>query len=499
MGFAEMTFDNARDAAQFLETMEDDDAFETSWASLRAHFADDDLIWQEKPRRLIRRRLFDEAIALIDARDFGDITNRDRQVLKADLLFWARAHERAGKIFDDLIALSTDDQDVRLIYAKRLMQEGKLVKCRRLLEPVEDAFPSGTQACRFSEHTRALMAILTAREGRPLQESEDARILAMKHAIRHFRDRTLRPAGTLGLGKIALLTGGLGAGGAERQISRLAVELEKARLSGQPVSGMKVTGKVELIVRAADKGHGKDFFLPFIKENGISVQEIRHLEPVSAKSTGVTEPELLALLSYLPASVTFGVERLTPYLIEQKFDIVSAWQDGACLFSALAALIAGVPHIQLVIRDLPPTMRRHFFRPDYEVLYRAMAEIPGVRFLSNSKAAADAYSKWVDVPHDQFGILYNGVEPMPALGDRDATAMWEEFRRRTSDATRTIGGVFRFETGKQPHVWIRFAARYIRSHPGTRFIIVGGGSLLDQCRTLASELGVSERILFTDR
>jgi glycosyltransferase involved in cell wall biosynthesis len=208
---------------------------------------------------------------------------------------------------------------------------------------------------------------------------------------------------------------------------------------------------------------------------------------------------MLELLEYLPPSVNYGVKRLVQYIRESGADTISAWQDGACLFTSLAALIAGVPHIQLAIRGLPPSMRRHMYRPEYEVLYRAMSEIPGVSFISNNVTAARAYGEWLDIPMSRFAIVYNGVEPMKASPSRTCRKQWKEFREATPDATHTIGSVFRFDTDKQPLMWIRFAARYLKRHPNTRFVLVGDGRLLPNAQELAAELGIADRILFTGR
>jgi hypothetical protein len=196
----------------------------------------------------------------------------------------------------------------------------------------------------------------------------------------------------------------------------------------------------------------------------VELQQI-NLFPAIPPSELTRDSGLLQLLEYLPPVVNFGVQRLTRHFIESETDVASVWQDGACLFAGLAALLAGVPQIQLAIRGLPPSMRRHMFRPEYEVLYRAMGQVPGVTFLSNSVSAARAYASWLDIPLDRFRIVYNGVEPMSAQPTPDCEKLWAEFAASTPDATHTIGGVFRFDTDKQPLLWIRFAARYLKRHP----------------------------------
>jgi glycosyltransferase involved in cell wall biosynthesis len=79
----------------------------------------------------------------------------------------------------------------------------------------------------------------------------------------------------------------------------------------------------------------------------------------------------------------------------------------------------------------------------------------------------------------------------------ECTRAWDAFATTTTDAEQTIGGVFRFDVDKQPTLWIRFAARYLKRYPNSRFVLVGAGRLLQHAQDLAAELGISDRILFT--
>src|SRR4051794_1786859 len=257
----------------------------------------------------------------------------------------------------------------------------------------------------------------------------------MKHAILHFRDRELPPRSHDGLGRLTLVTGSLGAGGAERQLTRLAIELERARKTNGSVAGIPLDRPVEVLVRSHGSEKQNDFYLAELQSDGVELRQINLFESVSARSLGVSEQDLLTLLDYLPPSVNYGVKRLARYLRESGTETVSAWQDGACLFTGLAALVAGVPQVQLAIRGLPPSMRQHMFRPEYEVLYRAMAQIPGVSFVSNNVSAARAYAEWLDIPLNRFSIVYNGVEPMHARPSTACEKQWRQFVASTPDAT----------------------------------------------------------------
>jgi len=486
-------------AIELLAAIESDDEFELQWRTFNQIYPRSEALWIARVNRCIKNKAFGLAVEMIDAHDFGEDLYELGLLTKAELLYNAREPGRAGEIFDRLIECFPERRDIRVNFAKRLFADGLLAKAHGLLAPIRDQLSEGSKGRTLWDSVKALHELLSKLEGSALAADEDVRLLAMKHAILHFRDREIRAPSGGGLGRLSLITGSLGPGGAERQLTRLAINLERARKAGELVGGVELSRPVEIVVRSHGPEKQNDFFLRDVEDAGVEIHQLNLVKPVAPKALGITDSELLTLLDYLPPSVNYGVKRLAPHLIESDSDTASAWQDGACLFVGLAALLAGVPHIQMCIRGLPPSLRRHMFRPEYEPMYRAMAEVPGVTFLSNSRAAARAYSEWLDIPLDRFVIVYNGVPKLPAEAAAEDEAKWQAFVDATPDATHTIGGVFRFDTDKQPNVWIRFAARYLKEHPNTRMLLVGGGRLLEGAQELARELRIADRILFTDR
>lgn len=475
-----------------MEAIADEAAYEKRWTELDGEHPNNSLLFVSRVRRIIRRKDFDEAVALVDGHEFSD----EDLIAKAELLFDSRQTDRADEVYSAILDADPERRDVRISYGKRLLAYGHLQRAHDLLLPLRESFAEGTKSQELVEKAQHMHAMLTELEGESIAEVDDARIVAMKHAILRFRGRTPRRPSGSGLGRLCLITGGLGAGGAERQLTRLAVELERARRETGSVAGIPLKHPVQVLVRAHDAERQNDFYLSDLNAAGVDVHQINEFTPVAPKNLGIEDEALLDLLGYMPSSVNYGVKRLVDYFRDSKMDTVSIWQDGACLFAGLAALIAGVPHIQLAIRGLPPSLRRHMFRPEYEAFYRAMAEIPGVSFISNNISAARAYAEWLDIPLDRFAIVYNGVEPMKVEPSSDCEKRWKEFVKATPDAEHTVGSVFRFNTDKQPLMWIRFAARYLKKHPKSRIVMVGGGRLLPNAQELAKELGIAERILF---
>jgi glycosyltransferase involved in cell wall biosynthesis len=486
-------------AARELLKATDGAEFQAQWDALDRAHPGNASVFAARVRWLIRRKHVEQAIELIDSYDFGDPADALNHMLKAELLFEAHEHGRADQLFRELMEADRKNRrHVALRYAKRLFAEGLLRRAVETVGPVRQRFRDGGKGRAYIAKLENYLSLLTRLEGRVPDLDENCRLLAMKHAILSFRDRPLPSRQPKGLGRLTLITGGLGPGGAERQLTRLAVELERARKTEGAIGGIRLDRPVEIVVRAHGPEKQNDFYVGEVLAGGVELDQINYFDVVPPAEL-CADPELLQLLEYLPPSVNFGVRRLTRHFIRSGTDTASAWQDGACLFTGLAALLAGVPHVQLAIRGLPPSMRRHMFRPEYEVFYKAMAQVPGVTFISNSKSAARAYAEWLDIDVDRFRIVYNGVEPMCPEPSESCEKRWREFVEATPDATHTVGGVFRFDTDKQPLLWIRFAARYLKRHPDSRMLLVGGGRLLQNAIDLAEDYGISDRILFVGR
>jgi glycosyltransferase involved in cell wall biosynthesis len=472
-------------------------AFEERWAELDRQFPGHALVSAARIRHMIQHRAFEQALAAVAQCDFGNTI--EHRLLKAELLFDAHDTEGADQLYMSLIAQEPGRRDVHMSYAKRLLNYGHLLRAREIMRPVSELLDEGSRGAAIGKKIEEMIVLLEELEGGPLPKGRDDRITAMKHAILWFRGRDVRPRKSAGLGKLSLITGSLGPGGAERQLTRLAIELEKARVADGTVGSVELDQSIDVVVRSHGAEKQNDFYLDDIHAAGITPFQINDFAVAPLKTLKLDDERLMQLLDYVPSSVNFGIKRLTGYFNDAETATASMWQDGACLFAGLAALIAGVPQIQLAIRGLPPSMRRHMYRPEYEVFYRAMSEVPGVTFLSNNISAARAYAEWLDIPLDRFSIVYNGVQPMCPDPSPRCEEMWGRFVEKTADATHTIGGVFRFDTDKQPILWIRFAARYLKQHPDARIVLVGGGRLLDSAIQHAEELGIADRVLFVGR
>lgn len=470
------------------------------WAALLQDCPEDLQVVRFCAMRFVKDRRVEEAMALVD-HHLPESDDAARMFARAKLLSDIRAHDRSDELFRRLILQNTD-RNMRVEFAKRLRKRGLLIDAFEAIAPVAKHLAPGSKAAELAEQLASEYAFYQRFESEEALAGQDVRIVSMKHAILHFRNRKIEEAGPENTVSVALVTGTLGPGGAERQLTRLAGEL--TRLSKAPEQAppdiLMRPRKVEVLVKQHTEPTGAskkqdDFFLPVLVEAQIPVTEINRLPAVSVAHQTIPEENLARLLEHLPPPVHYGVTRLTPVLRENAFDVVSLWQDGTCLFGALAALLAGVPTIHLVFRGLPPNIRKDRFRAEYPELYQALAQVPGVVFVSNSRKAAEAYSEWLGIPIMRFHILYNGVPDLATDASEEDKQKWQAFLENTSDATETVGGVFRLEPDKRPQLWIKLAALYLKKRPKARFFIVGDGRLRENIEALAEELEVTDRLL----
>ncbi|OWT60566.1 glycosyltransferase [Candidimonas nitroreducens] len=449
--------------------------------------------------RLVKERHVEDAMALIDKYLPERLDDPIDCLARAELLSDAGAHGESDMLFRYLIK-HYDGRDARVGFAKRLNKRGMLVDALASIEPVAHTLPANSKAAALAASLKETCEFFRRHDPDSLRSGEDIRIAAMKHALMQFRERVqpARPDGHAA--KIALVTGSLGPGGAERQLTRLATHLK--RISGTRMDRSAcTTGEVEVLVKQhsaaspEDRSRRVDFFLSDLRAAEVPVTEINRMKPVAVSHQQIDDEDLKRLLGCLPPQVHYGVTRLAPYLREREIDVISLWQDGTCLFGALAALLAGVPVIHLVFRGLPPNVRRERYRPEYPILFRALSEVPGVEFVTNSQTCANEYAAWLGIPVERFHILYNGVPELSTEGSAQDEAKWREFETRTADAEETIGGVFRLQPEKRPLLWLRLAARYLKRRPRARFFIVGDGRLVEKVEALARDLDIADRLL----
>lgn len=469
------------------------------WTDVHEKFPDNYRALQYRLRWLSRHQRTTEGLEILERHYPGAPSDADRRLNKAELLVELREIAAAKVLFISTLADFPDSKNAPLIYAKRLREWGELTEALAILDRFLATEQAPKSASVMAEELRKGMEVLDQRAPDWRTCGIPARIVVLRAAIDIFRDRSARPVEPGQLGSVSLITGSLGTGGAERQLARTAARLERTRRESGSICGRPIRGPIQVVVKSLSRENNHDFFLPMIACEQVEAYQIDNMTPARPAELVAEDSDLRHLLPLVPAHAAFGTQRLVEHFRRHATDVAYIWQDGAVLFAALAALVAGVPRIVLNVRGLPPILRPHLFRGEYEPMYRALAQIPGVEFMSNSHAAAKAYCDWLGLPQERFNIVHNGVEHLPPDPNETDEERWQKFERRTADATETIGGVFRIDVDKRPELWIDFVRAHHEARPNARFVLVGSGPLLPRVRQRAAELGIADRILFVGR
>jgi glycosyltransferase involved in cell wall biosynthesis len=165
--------------------------------------------------------------------------------------------------------------------------------------------------------------------------------------------------------------------------------------------------------------------------------------------------------------------------------------DYCNVLGGIAADLVGVPHIIQSGRSMAPdhfSIFQPYMRPGYRSLFKRRKTI----LLNNSRAGAQDYARWLDLPPTQIRVIHNGFEFPPAASAR----VREDERRKFNIHNKAIvvGSVIRFSEEKRPKLLIDMARVLLRTHPKLKFLIFGAGPMFEDMKNYVASCGCSESI-----
>jgi glycosyltransferase involved in cell wall biosynthesis len=285
-------------------------------------------------------------------------------------------------------------------------------------------------------------------------------------------------------GRVVMVCGSLQPGGAERQLANTLVGLAGSSLES-------VTLLCDCL--QPDTKQNFDFYLPLAQSSGAAIRVIktswgafdRLLLPRSLKAA-LFHPNLIADV----ANLYLEFRTLRP-------EIVHAWLDWSNVRAGLAAVLAGVPKVFLSGRNLSP---RHFeFHTEYfHPVYTALLEWGGdqIRFLNNSQAGANDYADWLSIPREKIRVIRNGIHLAENVSLMPTHAGAFRLRYGIPASAPIVGGMFRFNSEKQPLLWLEAAGRIALKLPDAHFVIFGDGPMRHEMEKTVRRLGIKERTHF---
>jgi glycosyltransferase involved in cell wall biosynthesis len=485
-------------AARLIERCGGPTVARESWENVRSRFPDD----SEAACMTLRHRV--RANGRSGARrDYEELTadlppGFDGSLLRAMLVIELQDSEEIISVFDELLQQYPEQELGYLRYSTWLRRRGYIGQAASVLR---EGIAAAQTTLRLHQSVAELEPDLASME-RVLGEMSDAKTvgeLALGRILGQIAVPVARRAdGSLSfLGTTLMITGSLGAGGAERQLTVTSRVLQRAAVSGQPLAGYDILGPVVVVCRSLQSRTGGDFFLHELQQEQIEVKEFQDFPEYGGQPRHSLTARWRQVMPYLAPQIREGMLRLSDMLRVQAPQVVHIWQDGAVLTAGLAAVLAKVPRIILNARTLPPIDRTDRFQPEYPLLYRSLLATPGVRLVANSRLAADRYAAWLGVAKERVAVVYNGMDVRSTEPLLDSARLFDEFAAGTPGAKATVGGVLRFDANKRPMLWLEIAAVLQREIGDARFILVGDGPLLQASMEHAARLGIRDRVLFT--
>ncbi|OZI74934.1 glycosyltransferase [Bordetella genomosp. 12] len=424
-----------------------------------------------------------------------------------DILLEAKSWDEIGQpqladaAFARLVDTHPEFEDGYVVWAQSQNRRGVLWRGREILQlGLKRLGERGRKLTRRLADLEADLAALTALGVSWSQSNVPVSVLVLQRLFQEIgrrRNEELDAEPDSFVGKVLMINGSLGAGGAERQFVNTAVALQTALQEGRTIAGHDVLGPIQVVCRSLRSREGADFFAATLREHSIPVAVYADMHAWGGSEFASLLAPYREYLRFLPKQIIEGTSKLTDVMRSGAPRIVHIWQDGSIFATALAALLAGVPRIVLSVRTMPPVDRPDRYRVEYDIIYSELLKMRGVVLSSNSGFAARRYAEWLQLDARRIPVVYNGLAPLKAVSDEAAENMMSAFADKTPEQDFTIGTVMRVDENKRPFLWVEAAQHFARTHPRARFVMVGAGPLLEPVKEFAERLGMADRILFT--
>ncbi|WP_421902064.1 glycosyltransferase [Maridesulfovibrio sp.] len=287
--------------------------------------------------------------------------------------------------------------------------------------------------------------------------------------------------------KIVQYIGGLGPGGAERQLCNVSRSLIKTGLA------LDVLCTYELNGRSAH-------YCDLLSSCGVSSSMAgdssfkRLAESMSIhRNVGKT-----IFLPHVPTRIASQVYSLYGELIERRPQILHCWLDQPNIMGGLAGYLAEVPVILLSTRNLNPSWFPRFNEPYFKEWYNVFSQSERFVWLANSNAGALDYAKWLNVDPGLFRVIRNGVDFEHIHADTQAAELFRSEEGISVDAPMVLGA-FRLDDEKRPLDFLETIRKVKQEIPDVVACIAGVGEMDAEVAKKVDRMGLGDTVRLLGR
>ena len=171
-------------------------------------------------------------------------------------------------------------------------------------------------------------------------------------------------------------------------------------------------------------------------------------------------------------------------------DIVHCWDGMTAVYSIAACKLLNIKLINGMVVDTP--VQKNIFNKNW---LRAQLTFPfSDKVIGNSLAGLKAYR----APLKKSICIYNGMDLRRFTGLQEPSTIRNEFFGRTCDDLYIVGMVAAFEDRKDYQTLIRSALELVTTYDNLRFLLIGGGSRLEESKAMVPQ-DLLNRIIFTGK
>ncbi|MGZ8550642.1 MAG: glycosyltransferase, partial [Chitinophagaceae bacterium] len=184
--------------------------------------------------------------------------------------------------------------------------------------------------------------------------------------------------------------------------------------------------------------------------------------------------------------------RFIGFLKKNSVNIIHTFFFDSALFGVMSAKLAGIKTIITSRRDLGFLYNKRLLR------LLKFINLLTDRFVVNSISVKNELIKKEKVNSNLIDIIYNGID-LDRIDQATPADIIKEFRLiNYSNSVKIVGIVGNFNRKvKRIDLFIQAAAEVHKKYKNVYFMIVGGGNNEQELKTLANDLGVGNRVVFT--
>jgi glycosyltransferase involved in cell wall biosynthesis/GT2 family glycosyltransferase len=282
------------------------------------------------------------------------------------------------------------------------------------------------------------------------------------------------------IGRIALINGTMGGGGAEkRMLDFYQTFKEDCRYSPE----------VWLYSVSTDLGHDAVLVGAGISDRvGSAIYKLPDVASVKMP------------FNLLPTQIGIRAQRVYEYILERRPEVVHAWEDSVNLEVAFAALYAGVSKIVLHPHNMrADKVHNTRYVTSFRRAYQELLKRSEVQLVCVSDACLSDYVDWLEIEGGKRNrAIKNGFKWQAFPSEQEILKYRNELREKLNLNVRAklVGGIFRVTALKRPQFWLDVAAEHLKLDQDVRYVLFGVGDELDSAKAYAEVLGISDRVMF---